>query len=141
MALTASVTRTLLALGALNLRTSSHMLDTPEEDAIEPVTWRREKVKSPYVDGEFLVTAVKETSGLSLRLIVQGTSLANLEANNKALVDAFSQFTYQVTIGAHTWKCEPADYMVGLKWQMHGFMVNPVTLLAPRHPVPVLGSF
>lgn len=76
-------------------------------------SWRREFVDSPDVDGAFLVAAAKGLTTAPLVIRVYSTS--RTDQNNKvdALLRAFEQFSYQLTITidgqAQTWDCMPAD--------------------------------
>lgn len=78
------------------------------------MAWRRTYVESPYVDGAFLVAAAKGVSTAPLVIRVRGSSRTDLNNKVNALLRAFEQFTYQLTITidgqAQTWDCMPADY-------------------------------
>lgn len=113
-----------------------------------PLSWRRERITSPYIHGESLVGAVKETAAMSLSIRVLGTSAASLNTRTATLLRAFEQFNYQLTLVLDgviwTWDCQPADYAGG-----DGGEFEPNLLRAfqqvyrfsiPRDPVPIAGS-
>lgn len=78
------------------------------------VSWRMTFVDAPYVDGAFLVAAAKGITRAPLVIRSFGTSRTDLNNKVDALLRAFEQFTYQLTITidgqAHVWDCMPADY-------------------------------
>ena len=115
LSISALVTRTNLGLGDLNINSSPYRLGGP---AILGGTqnWDRVTISSPYVDGDVTVTRRRTNVSDQLAVYVEGTDTANMFANIRTLIDAFSQdrYTLQINIGASSnqWDCEAADYSV-----------------------------
>lgn len=113
------------------------------------ISWRRMTAKSPYQHGEFLIGAVKdaETGVISIRSY--GSDVETLEANVAALLDAFSQFTYHVSVTidgvVHEWSCEPADAAMNQDQGFDKFAQEALqqlwTFRFPRSPIPIYGSY
>jgi hypothetical protein len=99
---------------------------------------------SPYVAGKQLVLATPDNSTLDLRVMVNGTSMADLQTKAITLIQAVrnqSNFTVQVNFDAasYAWNCYTADYNVA--WNqlyLFGFLL-PVYVSMIRDPTPVLG--
>lgn len=76
-------------------------------------SWRLQYVESPDVDGAFLVAAAKAITVAPLVIRAYGTSRTDLNNNVDALLRAFEQFSYQLTLTidgqAQTWDCMPAN--------------------------------
>ena len=142
----ASVTRTELALADLDLNdktTYGVMAAGPGAKS-----WRRQTAESPFMHGRALVGAVLDTEVAPLRIRVKGSTDSVLNTNLNALLRAFEQFTYDLTLTiegvTYTWRCEPADYTIGDR----GGEINTFVRLAnqewvsfeiPRNPIPVAG--
>jgi hypothetical protein len=113
--LTTTVTRTELSLASLDVNSSPYKVMSIAEGGI---SMRRQTAESPYVDGRTLTAAVKDTGQAMLAVRVSGTSAATVRSNIQALVAAFQQFEYTLTVvmdstTIYTWTCEPADYEIG----------------------------
>jgi hypothetical protein len=99
---------------------------------------------SPYVAGKQLVLATPDNSTLDLRVLIDGSSMADLETKVATLITAVRQqltFTVQVNFDAasYAWNCFTADYSVA--WNqlyLFGFLL-PVYLTMARDPTPLLG--
>lgn len=110
-------------------------------------SWRRETAKSPWVHGEVLINAVKDVGIVPLGVRVFASSAATKETRLGALLAAFSQFEYVMTITingvAYAWSCQPADWSIGENGSFDKFyeMVHQteVSLSVPRVPVPSVG--
>lgn len=113
------------------------------------VQWRKKTVESPFVNGRFVVSQVKDAVSMTLSVRVKGASFDWLDYHVQQLVNAMSQFDYSVTWTingvTHTYRCEAADWAIGeggviqdleaRSWtQMCNFVV-------PRQPVPLAGRF
>lgn len=113
------------------------------------LSWRRESVRSPYINGETLVGAVKDVMSASLGVRIRASSAATLDSRLDTVLDAFGQFTYNVTVVidgvSRTWKCEPADYSVSEgeggfnKFNLMN-KYHEVSFSIPRQPIPVSGT-
>ena len=137
----ASVTRTALSLADLNLfNPGSYEVEPPTGPG--QVTWRRQYATSPYVEGSSLVTAVRDQVSSTLVVRCFGASASALETNTAALIAAFSQFSYTLTLTwdgvSHVWACDPADYQPigGLYDDMHFVAFQQAyQFTIPRSPV------
>lgn len=155
MAITASVTRATVPggpLAALSLVSADYDIESFGPGAL---SWRRQTVESKWVHGRFLVSAVKDADVAPLEVVVFGSSPADLDTKTRTLLDAFEQWTYDLTVTtdgvAHTWRCEPAEYRPAGRGGPAG-SYEPFGLVAgassqqayvftiPRNPVPVAGS-
>lgn len=80
-------------------------------------TWRRNTVESTFVSGRVLTHAVRDTANISLAVRVTSDTPANLHTKINAMTQAFSQFSYTMTVlidgVQYTWNCEPADWAIG----------------------------
>lgn len=144
LAITASIDRTSLSLSPLSINdgTAYKIVSAGPGET----TWRRESIRSPFTDGEYLIQALKETSSVSLLVKVKGSSFAVLETNLDTLLRAMEQFEFQFTLTIEgmdsTWTCQPADYgpadndyekfHMMSKLQVYRFII-------PKYPVPVAG--
>jgi hypothetical protein len=100
---------------------------------------------SPFVDGKQLVCSADDNSTLSLKILVEGTSMADLRTKAQAIVDAVrKQMTFQVSItldaATYTWNCYRGDVQAAFN-QMHLLGRLPVYVTMPRDPTPVAGPF
>ena len=111
-------------------------------------TYRRHTAQSPFVAGRVLVRAVADAGTLIVPVVVRGTTPAGLQDSMTALVAAFTQWTYTVTLveepdgaapATYAWTCEPADYQVGSGGAFNDLgllsYVQVVTFTAPRSPL------
>lgn len=155
MAITASVSRATVPGGPL----ADLSLVSADYDLLSfgpgALSWRRQTVESRWVHGRFLVSAVKDADVAPLEVIVYGTSSADLDAKTRTLLDAFEQWTYDLTVTAdgvaHTWRCEPAEYSPSAgsgqrgSYEHFGLVAGAsaqqvYAFSIPRRPVPVAGS-
>jgi hypothetical protein len=106
----------------------------------QKTTW----ADSPFVNGKQLVSSVDDNSTLSLRILIDGTSMADLQTKLGTLVTAIrQQMTFQVSVtldaATYTWNCYRGDYSAGFN-EMHLLSGRlPVYLTMPRDPTPVAG--
>jgi hypothetical protein len=118
---------------------ASHSGVTPTISALKTV-W----ADSPYVAGKQLVLATPDNATLDLRLIIDGTSMADMQAKIAPIIAAIrGQLSFQVTISfdaaVYTWNCWTGDYQVAMNqlW-MFGYLC-PLYLTLPRSPIPIAG--
>src|SRR4051794_7570499 len=82
-----------------------------------PRTYRRETVTSPFVRGRFLIDAQLDSPTAPLSIWVGGSTAAQLSTRVAALIAAFDQLSYTLTVvidgETYAWACEPADSTVG----------------------------
>jgi hypothetical protein len=120
--------------------------DSSVRNGIEPAQSALKMVwaDSPFVAGKIPVLATPDNSTLNLRLIIDGTSMADAQSKIAPIIQAIrGQLSYQVSVtldsATYTWLCYTGDYTVAFN-QMHtfGYLV-PMYLSLPRNPVPVAG--
>jgi hypothetical protein len=99
---------------------------------------------SPYVAGQQPVLATPDNAQLNLRLIIDGTSFADLETKVAPIIQAIrGQLSFQVSVSfdawTSTWACYTGDYLVAMNqlW-MFGYLC-PMYLTLPRDPTPIAG--
>lgn len=102
------------------------------------VTWRRQEVTSPFVEGTYIVGAVRENITEAVSVWVRGETFSELDARVEALIGALGQMTYRFMLrledSAHYWTCWPADYTVsGQREYLHSRLVL-VKATMPRLP-------
>lgn len=152
MALDVEITRTELpgSPGNLELNAGDFRWDPSVSGGGGGVIWNRREVSSPYVHGATLVTATKGMVLQPAKVIVLGSSNADLRGNVNDLIEAVSQFDYSITIDADssdpgiesmTWYCEPADYSTNTYWLEKNQLITEVMLSIPRQPVGVGSKF
>lgn len=150
--LTIEVTRTELSLPPLALTAGSYKLEgTRDADRalqVDAVVYETAAATSPWMHGDVAVARKKVMSNISLNLLVCSSSVPAISAALDVLIDAVSQWTYQMTVrdpatntAIYAWTCWPADYAVGFLRVHHWGRAAPVTLIIPRQPVPVLGPY
>lgn len=144
MALTfnASVTRSSLGLGDLNIHDYLNYVVTNKIFG-GSVTWQRNQVSSPFVDGDVTVTRRRPNVSEAFSIHVHGEDHEELATNISTLIAAFTQdsFNLGVTVGNQTYQyqCEAADYQ--MEWdqsKMHSTMAT-INFQLPRRPVAVSG--
>lgn len=112
-----------------------------------PRTWRRETITSPFMSGRWLIDSQLDTSNAPMDVFVFGTTASQFATRTDALLDAFSQRTYnlQLTIDGvlYEWACEPADIAPGADGEFNigdlAAFGQDFHLSIPRDPVPVNG--
>lgn len=110
-------------------------------------TWRRDTVSGRYQHGRALLNAVLESGTALMQVRVYGATWVEVCNRAQAMVDAFSQMTYVLTVtieGATTsLACEAADItlMGGDVFQKHHAMagMQEFQLVIPRDPQPIAG--
>jgi hypothetical protein len=111
------------------------------------VSWRRNQVSSPWIDGAVTVSRAREMVTEQLGVEVFGATATELETNVAALVQAFGQssFTLTVTVEglAHGYACEAADINYAQFWNGPRLVARQAQLVfsVPRQPVPTAGAF
>ncbi len=143
----ALVTRTELALAALQLETPNYCRVV--EHGPGTLQFRTTWVESPFAHGKYPTASVKELTRMPLRVRILGTTQAELSTRLDELYDCFSQFTYELTVSlngtVHKWTCWSADITPGEsgvfnKVFLHNFWQD-VVLDIPRHPIPITGVY
>lgn len=109
----ATVSRTELSLSALDLNVDGAYKIVRDGLGIGSLTFKKEMVSSIYVNGSFMRGRAMESITSTMKIRCYGSSKADLESKVRALVDAFSQYSYtlQVIIDGRTqtYRCDTAD--------------------------------
>lgn len=144
MTLAATITRTELALSTLNLNSGGYKVIAwgPGE-----TIWRRSTVASAFIDGRFLVSAVKDQTSMLMAVRATGSSKADCMSKMGALIDAFEQFTYTLSAvidgTTFSYSCEPADWSWGDSGEFQKFhneaYKQEATFMIPRFPNQLAG--
>lgn len=144
------VTRDWLGLGPLEVNDQVAYRSAPELLGTQ-VSWNNNRVGSPWIDGEFTVSRTRGMVEEPVGVEVTGRTLPNqvltgsrLQANFAALIDAFTQDSYTLTVTidgvVYAYECEAAGYQV--TWSGPRFMARrgKIAFTVPRQPAPVLGG-
>ncbi len=109
------------------------------------MTWTKQLVSSPYVDGEFPVSQRRNNVTEECLFEVLGATGAALATNIGAIIAAFKQFSYTLTTTfdgvSYGWSCNSADYQVIWSGPRIVSGQAQVRLSVPRSPVPAAGVF
>lgn len=142
IALSVTVTRTELGLGDLEINDGTTYICTPKLDP-GAVSYRREQVKSPFVDGTFTISRVKDQTEFQLVVDVLGSTHSAMQSAVGTLIDAMTQdeFTLKVVIdgATYSWTCEAGDYAMGWSNAHFASTRTAVAFTLPRKPVPASG--
>lgn len=144
ISLSVSITRTGLGLVDLEINDHIHSYITPSFMGADS-PWNRTAVTSPWLDGDVTVNRTRQKVTEPLQLEVLGGSLAEMDANAQALLEAFDQSDFHliVDIGGqtHTYECEAADRTV--LWTGPRMVEGQlqITFQVPRQPVPLVGTY
>ena len=102
-------------------------------------TWRRQETVSPYLDGTYVVSAVRESVTETLAVYVYAIDHIELAARITALTNAFGQLSYRLMLrvegSAVYWTCQPADFTVTIGRELLHAKLALVKASVPRHPV------
>lgn len=143
LSLSASVTRTLLALPDLALNDHvNYYLGAQILGGDQP--WNRTTVGGAYMDGEITVNRNRKNVVETLSVWVMGDTAGELMTNLDTLKKAFSQDSYVLSVTLEgqnmQWRCEAADLSYQLTTGYIASLLVPVTLSVPRRPVPLAGA-
>lgn len=142
LAFTAQVTRTLLGLGNLNVNDHLNYITTTQIMG-GTVSWQRNAVSSPYVDGDVTVSRRRANVTDQFVINVLGATHAQIKTNLTTLINAFMQDEFDLLLSAdgatYQYKCETSDYSVEwnhAKW--HDNLVT-VSFQVMRKPIAIQG--
>jgi len=103
--------------------------------------WRRQDIQSPYLDGTYTVSAVRENVSINVSVYVNGVDHGDMERKLKRLTDAFTQFRYMMTVTRDdhivTRDCQVADYQIDSRREFQHAKMCLATFTVPAHPQPV----
>jgi hypothetical protein len=147
------VTRTQLGLADLQVNDNVNYKMSGNDFMNGQVTYERETVRSPYVEGEF--TTNRRRSNVREQVAfdvfpgnstgISGVTKYALEANIQQLIAAFTQDAFIMTIVANSgttwqqewyWACEAADYAVSMTGPRFIARQGIVAFSLIRNPVP-----
>lgn len=136
------VSRPVLGLPDLNI--NDHVKYVVSSDIMGgTITWRRQSVQSPYVEGEITVSRVRGVVEDKFSVDVLGVVQSDMQQNVADLIAAFTQDNFNMTIriddATYTWVCEACDY--SMDWsvpRMHGLKTQ-VKFSLRRSPIPING--
>jgi hypothetical protein len=138
----AAVTRTSLGLPALDINDNSNYIVSAEIMG-GTVTRERKSVSSPYVHGDIPVHSRKTSVTEPFAVYVMGESQSELQQNLVVLIDAFSQFQYNILLSVdgteYLYLCEAAEYQI--EWEHAHWHAQKVVVRfnVPRNPIAVTG--
>jgi|SRR6184192_3654342 len=141
--LSVTVSRTGLGLSALEINDHLDYYIAPQFLGAN-AQWNRTQVTSPFLDGSVTTQRYRQTVNEQLGVEVLGASQADLQAKLSALLGAFFQDSFTITITvdgtAYAYACEAADYQVN--WNGPRFIAAQVQVVfsVPRSPAPVSGG-
>lgn len=139
---TASVTRSALGLPSLNINDGVNY-KIGGEIMGGTVQWERKTVSSPFVHGDFTVLRRLQNVSERIPIYVYGSSQTTMVTNARALIDAFIQplFNLTMTLDAqtYTYQCEAADYTY--QWSNAHMFSGQVVIefQVPRMPLALVG--
>ena len=137
------VSRTLLGLPALQINDHLNYKVAPQFLGGN-VQWNRTKVTSPFLDGEVTTQRTRQNVSEQIAVEIFAGSAAELQANTAALLAAFSQdsFVLTVTIAGtvYAYQCEAADAQTA--WTGPRMMAHQgqVVFGVPRQPLALTGG-
>lgn len=115
LAFTATVTRSDLGLSSLNINDHIKYITTTQIMGGQ-VTWQRNSVSSPYVDGDVTISRRRPSVNDVFVVDVIGANHATIRTNLQALVAAFLQDKFNIIItldgATYQYQCETSDYSI-----------------------------
>ena len=102
------------------------------------VTFRRDEVTNAFVEGKFLVNALRENVTENVVIYAYGNDIGLLKTAIDDVTDAVTQvnFNVRLTLGnsVRLWECFASDYTVGLTTEhLHN---NQATITIQLHRLP-----
>jgi hypothetical protein len=124
-------------MGWLDLNDGPYRLEA-SAFAERTVSWRKREVQSDYVEGTFIVNAVRENVTETLNVWVRGETHYELAMARERLEDALCQLTYRISFRTSDvtryWECSVADYTVATQREFQHACIALVRATVPRHP-------
>jgi dienelactone hydrolase len=143
--ISALVTRTELGMADLNINDATTYRVAGPSAMGGQVSWVRQQVSAPWVDGDITVARRRQNVMEPLTLYIKGSSQADMDTKIATLIQAFTQHRYglQIVVGGanHAWDCEAADYQVTLDTVHFHALYAQATFQIPRKPVALSGAF
>ena len=110
---------------------------------------KRISVENGDSNGRLLLGATKDVAIGQLGVRVYGSSAGVLDTRVAALLEAFDQIVYTLTVTldgtSHQWICEPADWALGANGTLVDHFQRALAqewhFSIPHDPVPTLGAY
>lgn len=125
----------------LNLQQTGVYKLEPSAGSERQVAHRKQTAKNPYVEGEYVVSVVRENVTETLAVWCYATTSTVLRQRIVALLDCFDQPSYTVvfrdTDSTETWAAQAADYTIKSDQVLRKAKMALVTAQVPRLPTVV----
>lgn len=145
MAISCTISRTLLSLADLELAGSNGY--EVMSDGLSPgnIVQRQDWAKSPYVHGGALMSTVDDIATGSIKVEVHGTSRSDMQTKVTTLFNAFKQLYYVLDFDldgtSWSWLCYKANRMVDFDFPFYLGNLTVCTFEFARDPTPQSGPF
>lgn len=110
----------------------------------QQITWRRNDVTNPFVDGAWTVMALKENVVEQLDVWIRGATTAQTTAAKEALLDALAQLNFGLEVTFDTsiayYQCSVADVVVKAPRELRFARMLQVSASVPRQPHVRIGQ-
>lgn len=143
VALSVTVSRGLLGLTPLELGFGRYYL--APQFLGGAVQWNRQKVSSPFVDGEVTTQRSRQNVSETIGVEIRANTAHELQLYTAELINAFLQDSYTLTVSVgdavYAWRCETADYQLA-SWTTPRVVASQgqVVFTVPRQPLAILGG-
>lgn len=106
------------------------------------VTYRKTEASSPWVEGTFPISAVRDNVVESLSIYVRGDTTYEFKRRVQVLTDAIEQLSYLLLVriedASEYWQCFPADYSIQTQHEYLHARLGVVRAQVPRLPAVTL---
>ncbi len=144
LTMSVEISRTSLGLAALEINDHTSYIVAGPEFLGGQVAWDRSQVSSPFVDGEVTTHRRRQNVSENIAVEVLGDNTADLQSNTRAIIDAFSQDSFTLTVeldsSTSVYLCEAADYKVVSSGPRYVANQLQVVFAVPRKPMPISGD-
>jgi hypothetical protein len=144
LTLSVVVSRTNLSLANLEINDGVDYKIAGNEFLGGQLAWEKSQVGSPFVEGKVTTHRVRQNVQEQISVEVYGSGTSDVQANAKALIEAFSQSSYTVTVSvdnqATVYNCEAADFRIEMTTPRYAASQLAVHFNVERKPLLVSGS-
>lgn len=123
--------------GWLDLMSDPYKLSS-ESFVDESMTWRKQEVSNPFVDGTWVVNATKDNLSSIVDVYVRGSTTMQTRLAIEALKAAFSQINYGIEFTNDDvvmyYKCYVADYSIKTPREFRFSTMAQFTATVPMDP-------
>lgn len=140
------IDRTSLGLAALDFNDHVNYYVGPSNFFGATVSWQREQVTSPFIDGAVTTYRNRQmvTDQFALEVLSDGTT-SKLMSNIATAVTAMCQDSFTIQIGINTqnlqYLCEASDYTVSFTQERVNVKRAQISFSFPRQPIAIAGGF